>query len=887
MSRPRHFPAPTTPRRLNTRARKAAPPSPSATPFGTPTAGAGELTPNPGGAPDLTPDPEAGISGTPPAVEAAPEDPARPDSEVLEAVTTMMATAATTEAVAAAPVTAFDDPCVDSPTADGCGAGVEATVLGIQRLPAPIGVGYGQVHANSIHAAECARQLPGLDWRADSVWAIVLNVPMEGTMDVQFFHARTSYASPEPEGGTRIEALVRPSADLEQAWTAARNRGAATPLVPLCVKAPYQTQVEPNRAGCIGELTYWGWLSCVSKVEMSVTGIDANGFRWGAGRYTTTFAFTENAGLPPGEADALRRVVQINPLDMFNVEVKVPFTSTVHGTTGELGSVVRTAQLVTAVGYAAGVDCRTVDPASGLRLDPLPVTRQIAQTRYWSPDEARRQDREAVVTLGLPTAMAAGEGINICVYWYTFDGPSWQGPTVVNIEQHTIVPPSRAATEIRFAGAGVGGDIFSLPHAQPREAINADRVIVSFLENSRLNNACGFNPSQPVPVLRPLDDPGFICRVDWPAFADPPADLLTYVQLVEPIVSAPSGVINSSGQRRVTIDNRGCPANGCGPARTERFNLHDGSWVDLTFTKVPYATEPLLPNGQIIGGRHDGWTIDPGGYATLAPTLRTAELPENPQLDSIGSRLVVNPASPQTALDLIWRADRPVIVSVSLSPRHRASDAACPTRTVSVPDPGGTPTDSGRITIGDLCPGTTYVAQIQLIQDFGSEAPPRVTTIEWDTGQWLYLTAATERTPVPAEFDYEYSLTIDSLEGAPALGALASGTAFLGPAVLMGAPPTARACGAIDSSRPVASGFRGADAIIYGEARVQLDFTVTVWTSDASGPPCPPAGQLWAGRPVRIQLVDTIRWDGTTRQSFTLTTGDGTVLTLTLSPVAD
>jgi hypothetical protein len=38
---------------------------------------------------------------------------------------------------------------------------------------------------------------------------------------------------------------------------------------------------------------------------------------------------------------------------------------------------------------------------------------------------------------------------------------------------------------------------------------------------------------------------------------------------------------------------------------------------------------------------------------------------------------------------------------------------------------------------------------------------------------------------------------------------------------------------------------------------------------------------------VRIQIVDTIRWDGTSPQTFTLTTGNGTVLTLALRPATD
>ncbi|HAP76349.1 MAG TPA: hypothetical protein DCR14_09735, partial [Acidimicrobiaceae bacterium] len=146
---------------------------------------------------------------------------------------------------------------------------------------------------------------------------------------------------------------------------------------------------------------------------------------------------------------------------------------------------------------------------------------------------------------------------------------------------------------------------------------------------------------------------------------------------------------------------------------------------------------------------------------------------------------------------MVWREDRPVRVGAPLLPRHAASRSACADRNVVVPAAGGAPTDRGRITIGGLCPGTTYTAFIQLIQDFGGEAPPRVTTIEWNTGQWLYLIATTEQAPVNPEFDYEYSLTIDAIEGVPtARGAVGSGVVFLGPATLMGLPPAARDCGA-------------------------------------------------------------------------------------------
>jgi hypothetical protein len=63
--------------------------------------------------------------------------------------------------------------------------------------------------------------------------------------------------------------------------------------------------------------------------------------------------------------------------------------------------------------------------------------------------------------------------------------------------------------------------------------------------------------------------------------------------------------------------------------------------------------------------------------------------------------------------------------------------------------------------------------------------------------------------------------------------------------------------------------------------------TVTVWSVGAGGSPCPAAGALWAGRPVRIQVNEFIRWDGLTPRTFRLTNYDGTVLTLTLSPATD
>ncbi|HAP76350.1 MAG TPA: hypothetical protein DCR14_09740, partial [Acidimicrobiaceae bacterium] len=99
--------------------------------------------------------------------------------------------------------------------------------------------------------------------------------------------------------------------------------------------------------------------------------------------------------------------------------------------------------------------------------------------------------------------------------------------------------------------------------------------------------------------------------------------------------------------------------------------------------------------------------------------------------------------------------------------------------------------------------------------------------------------------------------------------------------------PAARDCGALDASRPVAAGSRGADNIVNSDVRVQIDITVTLWTLDGNGPPCPAAGAVWAGRPVRIQIVDTIRWNGTQPATFTFTTPDGTVLKLTLRPATD
>jgi hypothetical protein len=150
--------------------------------------------------------------------------------------------------------------------------------------------------------------------------------------------------------------------------------------------------------------------------------------------------------------------VRIEPIDE-RVEVHVPLLAEAFGEPRPEsgGQSARVAQLVTAVGYGGGVACQTQNPL-GLSTR-LPVTRQLYETRYVTPDPALPNQREAVITLLAPADMAQGEILNVCIYWHAFVDRSFGSPTVLAVEAHDLVPPSQAMTEIRISNASVLFDL--------------------------------------------------------------------------------------------------------------------------------------------------------------------------------------------------------------------------------------------------------------------------------------------------------------------------------------------------------------------------------------------------------------------------------------------
>ena len=164
-----------------------APPQPVAVGGGM-TIGAGRPVANPGGAPDLRADPEAGVPGAAPARSAPPAAPDVSDDIALRMVTTRYeeltgvagvrptASGAATGAASGSPnatpsggtggglfpgfstdlskvpIRAFTDPCVLTPNAPGCGAGVSAIVLGIRQMPEFQTLWVGQVRRTDLYA---------------------------------------------------------------------------------------------------------------------------------------------------------------------------------------------------------------------------------------------------------------------------------------------------------------------------------------------------------------------------------------------------------------------------------------------------------------------------------------------------------------------------------------------------------------------------------------------------------------------------------------------------------------------------------------------------------------------------------------------------------------
>lgn len=132
-------------------------------------------------------------------------------------------------------------------------------------------------------------------------------------------------------------------------------------------------------------------------------------------------------------------------MDALNLEVAVPTHSVTLGDPTAVNAnnlqesrlAVTGHAMVAAAGYAPGTDCRTVDPS--IASTTLPVTRQGAQTRYWTPDPGAPASREGVINLTMPQ-LAAGEAVDICVFWYQLPTRSYDNVVVTAIERHTVVP---------------------------------------------------------------------------------------------------------------------------------------------------------------------------------------------------------------------------------------------------------------------------------------------------------------------------------------------------------------------------------------------------------------------------------------------------------------
>lgn len=578
------------------------------------------------------------------------------------------------------PIRAFTDPCALDASSPDCGRGMSAIVLGIRAMPEFRTLWVGEIRRSDLYAGECARQFPTapIDWTNDTIFAAVVNQPVVARVDLQM---RTPGVMGSGIRISRQGALITsesalPSGDLAAVWVDAFERGTQTPAIPLCVKVS-KAQMDTNRDGCLGGFHYSMWQDCTADFAMSVqTGCgstftdplcqalgDVLGGRTiprvTQGPFRFSYSYDPQwavwdpqfgAGGKPTEA-TLRRPVRLTPVDALNLEVAIPTFAMTLGepqapASGDLreGRLRVTGnQMVAAAGYAPGTDCRAVDPS--IVSTTLPVTRQGARTRYWTPDAGVPQSREGVVNLTMPQ-LAAGEAVDICVFWYQLPTRSYDNPVVTAIERHTVVPPARAATEISFVGVGRGGEAPSTP-AGSVEAELA-RWTFQVIGNRPQSVACGFptgNAPNPA-IIRPVGDPGFLCRLDTSDYLFEPRDIELY--------AGDLANYQPEGRTRIRIDNRGCAANDCGTPRQARIELTDGRWMDLVVRKVPFATAPMLPGGRIAADwSADRWRIDPSGFAGVAPTLRTPIRQSRPALDTFGMRVVPTPGNPTNSLDLI------------------------------------------------------------------------------------------------------------------------------------------------------------------------------------------------------------------------------------------
>ncbi len=882
----------------------------TATPGAAPATGSGTPEANPGGAPDLAADPEAGIAGTPPTAGAPPEDPDYTDAAALAAVTTLYAeypaegTPPLALVPSAAPTPAFNDPCARNPSADGCVRGVSAIVLGDLPLPEVKTLWFGQVRQSDPYAAECSRQFPtvAVDWRNDTMFAVVLNQPAVAQLRLQLNTPGVlGSAIRISRPGELITVNAAPSADIVEAWGTAYAAGAATPGVPLCVKLG-QATMDTNRDGCLGEIVGWGFSPCQTTFRLTYqTGcvtptieplcsaltsalgttqrlpIVLKGPYAAFYNYDPQWACDSQFGCESGlTQDTIRRQVQLVGIDRLNLEVRIPtFTITLAESTeeivgGEFSSraQLQQHQLVAAAGYAPGTDCRTVDPT--VLSTTLPVTRQTSRTRYWTPDAGTPESREAVVDLTMP-ALAQGEAIDICVFWYLLADRSYDRPVVTSIERHTVVPPSRAATELTFVQVGRGGGLFSLPHASSPDAATTDLPNWTFqiIGERDLTNRCGFG-APALAELRPLGQPGFLCRIDSSQFVYDPADIQLYAG--EPIEGG------ARGRVRINIDNRGCSPDGCGNTRVARIELSDGRWMDIAVRKVPLAVTAMLPNGRIVPGwSADQWLIDPNGSTSVAPQLRTPTAPSDPRLDTFGVRVRPNAADPSGSLDVTWQADRAVTMEASASVTNPGRYMQQCTQRFG---PSNTPAGAGVTTIPGLCPNTEYAIQLTLRDASGresvyrwTEGGARVDSV-W-SGLMFNLVGRTAIRPIPADALFEWSLAIGSVDGTVNFDTVISDLQVrLGNQTLVNRVDTPGSCTRVSPSTPTAAGFLG--GVLIGETIIHVNYTLTT----PGGPGC-------RGDATTSSFTGDIHvnWDGS-EQTFQIDSGRSIVF-LMLKPSAD
>ena len=922
-----------------------APPQPVAVGGGM-TIGAGRPVANPGGAPDLRADPEAGVPGAAPARSAPPAAPDVSDDIALRMVTTRYeeltgvagvrptASGAATGAASGSPnatpsggtggglvpgfstdlskvpIRAFTDPCVLTPNAPGCGAGVSAIVLGIRQMPEFQTLWVGQVRRTDLYAGECARQFPltPIDWASDSVFAVAVNQPVVARLDLQL---RTpgvfgSAIRISHQGALVTNETATPSADIAAVWVDAFERGAQTPAIPLCLKVSRQV-METNRDGCLGEFNYYTWQDCTSTFTMSVS--------TGCGSFSTDPLCEQLSGVLGGrelprvrqgpfglqysydpqwanwdpqfgrqsgltEANQ-RRPVRLTPVDALNLEVAVPTHSvTLSDPTAVNANNLQESRLavtghamVAAAGYAPGTDCRTVDPS--IASTTLPVTRQGAQTRYWTPDPGAPASREGVINLTMPQ-LAAGEAVDICVFWYQLPTRSYDSVVVTAIERHTVVPPARAATELAFVGVGRGGDA----PGTPAGSIEAELARWTFqvIGDRPLTTACGFpsgNAPDPV-ILRPLGDPGFLCRIGTSAFLFEPRDIELFTTDIT--------TNRPEGRTRIHIDNRGCSMSDCGAPRRARIELSDGTWMDLSVRKVPFATTPMLPGGRIAAQwSADQWQIDPSGFQGVIPTLRTPVRQSAPALDTFGLRVRPNEANPSSALDLTWQADREATVMVSaraLVPAYLAP--TCQDTLVGPTQPA----NSGVLTVPGLCPNTEYAFAVTVVD--ATTGASQVydwarggTRLDLLSGLSFNLIGRTRAPVLPPEFIASWSVSAAdpplgspaSLAPGPTEGTLAALTVRIGEHTLVSRTDAPSTCTRMTPGTALAGGFDSGQPI--GQMRIQVAYTLV---APGAGNCAGPAGVT------SFSIQQDVVWDGRSERSYRLSAADGRTVVLTLRP---